>query len=259
MIKKEYKEIVKAAKAGGEVARKYFGKSLVIEGKTLPSDFRTKADLEAEKEILRILKKNFPEYNINSEEAGETDKNSEYTFIIDPIDGTNNFVLGVPYFSTGIALFKGDDIIFSVVYDPVLKNIYYAEKNKGAYLNGKKIHVNKEPDVKNSTVACIGNYNTPVDVSQKIIFNLKNNNVKRATTFWSVIQDICHLASGKIEAALIFDNLEPWDVAPGKLIAREAGAMITDLSGNKVQDKDSISLLSYGTKIHTEILEILKK
>jgi myo-inositol-1(or 4)-monophosphatase len=133
MIGKEYKEVIRAAKTGGEVVRKYFGKSLKLEGKTIPADFRTKADLESEKVIIKILSKSFPKYNIFSEEIGEIDKNSEYTFHVDPLDGTNNFALGIPYSSVSIGLTRGDEIIFGVVYNPMLDNLYYAEKGRGSF------------------------------------------------------------------------------------------------------------------------------
>ena len=179
MINKEYDEIIKAAKAGGEVARKYFGKILSIEGKSMPCDFRTKADLESEKAILKILSKKFPKYNIFSEEDGKTDKNSEYTFVIDPLDGTNNFVLGVPYFSTSIALMKGDEVIFGVIYNPVINNMYYAEKGKGSYLNGRKIHVSKEANLKNSSISLVVNYGFSVDNYMKMISGLSRTDAKR--------------------------------------------------------------------------------
>lgn len=258
MIKKEYKEIIKAAVAGGNVAMKYFGKSLKIEGKSKPADFRTKADLESEKVILKILQKRFPEYNIFSEEKGEIKKDSEYTFYVDPIDGTNNFVLGVPYFSCSIALMKGDEAIFGAIYDPIVKNICYAEKDKGAYLNGKKIHVNKEAEIRNSSISIVVNYGFPVDNYMKMIEGLSRTDAKRILTLWSVALDYCLLASGKIEA-LVLHKVSLYDFAAGKIIAREAGAKITDFNGQEEEsDKNDVFLTTNGTKIHQEILERIK-
>ena len=257
MITKEYKEIIRAARAGGEVAKKYFGKSLKIEGKSMPADFRTKADLEAEKAVLRILKKEFPKYNIISEEAGEINKNSEYTFVVDPIDGTNNFVLGIPYFSCGIALFKGDGLMFGVVCDPILKNIFWAEKGKGAYQDGKRIHVNNESDLKNSSVCYARNYHTPKNHCHKLLVELERREVKRFLRNWSILLDLCRIASGKMEAMVLYGDLPVWDAAPGKLIAREAGALISDYDGKVDSDKNTTLLASNGTKIHQEILDIL--
>jgi len=259
MIKKEYKEIIKAAVAGGKVVNKYFGKILEIEGKSMPSDFRTKADLESEKAILKILEKEFPKYNIFSEEVGEINKNSEYTFIIDPLDGTNNFVLGIPYFSIGIGLMKGGEIIFGVVYNPILNNIYFAEKDKGAFLNDRKIYVNKESDIKNSSISAVVDYGDSTGLQKNLFLESNQIGIKRYLTNWSCLLDFCLLASGKIES-IIFYDCPLHDFIPGKLIAKEAGALITDFEGNKEKsDKNNIFLATNGTKIHQEILKILQK
>jgi myo-inositol-1(or 4)-monophosphatase len=258
-ITKEYKEIIKAAKAGGEITQKYFGKILELEGKSMPADFRTKADLESEKVIIKILSKAFPKYNIISEEAGEINKNSEYTFIIDPLDGTNNFVLGIPYFSVSVGLMKRDETVFGAIYNPVVGNMYYAEKNKGAYLNNKKISVNAESDLKNSTVSVVYAYKNYKKSQGKAVADLYKGGTKRVLTNWSVLLDFCLLASGKIESMVICD-IALYDFIPGKLMAKEAGAMVTDLEGkNEVNDKNNTFQASNGTKIHKKILEILKK
>jgi myo-inositol-1(or 4)-monophosphatase len=257
-IKEEYKEIIRAAKAGGEVVRKYFGKTLALEGKSTPADFRTKADLGSEKAVLDILQKKFPKYNILSEEVGEINKNSEYTFVIDPLDGTNNFSLGIPNFTTGIGLMKGGETIFGVVYAPVLKSVYFAEKGKGAYSNNKKIHVNNESELKKSTVSYVGSYACPYSHTPEVVAKFYNNGAKRLLSSWSVLFDMCLIASGKIEAAIVCGP-EIYDFIPAKLIAKEAGALVTDLDGEKaVKDKDVTFLVSNGSKIHQEILKILK-
>jgi len=258
MINKEYKEIIRAAKAGGEAIKKYFGKVLEIEGKSSPADFRTKADLDSEKVIIKILTKAFPTYNIISEEAGEIDKNSEYTFIIDPLDGTNNFVLGIPYFSVGIGLMKGSETIFGVVYNPVLNNLYFAERGKGSFMNNEKIHVNKETNIKNTTVCVVMAYEDKVEYQNNIILSLERNNVKRVLRNWSCLLDFCLLASGRLES-IIFHDCPLYDFIPGKLIAKEAGASVTRFDGKlEEDDRNNTFLATNGTKIHKEILEFLK-
>ena len=173
------------------------------------------------------------------------------------MDGTNNFVLGIPNFSTGIGLLKGEEIIFGAIYNPILKNIYWAEKGKGAYLNGKKIKVNKETDIKNCSVSVVFNYNDPDDLQGKIVSKLYKKDIKRALANWSCLIDFCLLASGRIES-IVFVDCPLYDFIPGKLIAKEAGALVTDLKGNKeTSDKNNTFLVSNGTKIHKEILEIL--
>jgi len=258
MISKEYNEIIKAVKAGGDITKKYFGKVLKIEGKSIPADFRTKADLESEQVIIKILSKSFPKYNIISEEVGEINRGSEYTFHVDPLDGTNNFVLGIPYFSVSIGLTKGEEILFGAIYNPILDNMYCAQKGRGAYLNGKRIQVNKESDIKNSSVSVVVAFDCPDGYESEVLNKIYTKDAKRILTNWSVALDLCLLATGKIEG-IIIKEIHLWDFCAGKLIAKEAGAMITDFEGAlEKNEKSATFLITNGTKIHKEILEILK-
>ena len=169
MISKKYKNIIKAAVAGGKITKKYFGKVLELEGKTRPSDFRTKADLESEKAIIKILEKSFPTYNIISEEAGEINKNSEYTFEIDPLDGTNNFVLGIPYFSIGIGL--------NSIY--LLINFYYLNKinNKNLIFENKiKLLLDESNNLVNNNVIIYENITNINKTLISFIETVKNKN-----------------------------------------------------------------------------------
>lgn len=120
--------VILAAQSGGKIIRKYFGKALDIEVKTTGSDFRTKADTDSERAIIKIITDTFPTFNILSEESGLIDKKSEYTFIIDPLDGSNNFVVGIPNFSVSIGLVWGDTIILGVIHHPILNHTYHAQK-----------------------------------------------------------------------------------------------------------------------------------
>ncbi len=258
-VDKKYNEIIRAAKAGGEVVKKYFGKSLKIEEKSMPCDFRTEADLKSEKAIISILKKAYPEYNILSEESGEENNGSEYTLVIDPLDGTNNFSLGIPYFSISIGLVKNEELLFGAVYNPVLDNLYCAQKGKGAYLNGKKISVNKESDIKKSSVSMVISYNGSEEKAENVAIDLyEKKDVKRVLTNWSVILDLCLLASGKIEA-IIISEIPLHDFVSGKLIAKEAGALVTNFD-NSLENKETNNkfLISNGTKVHKEVVEVLK-
>lgn len=256
-ISKKYKELLDIAVGAGDITKKYFGKNLKTSTKETPADLRTKADLESEQYILRRIKKAFPDYNIYAEESGTVDNDSDYLFVIDPIDGTNNFVLGIPNFSVSIALLKNDKIIFGVVYNPMLDNIYYAELDKGAFLNGKKISVNNQSKISQSTVSYACGYINSKNYSKKIIGNLDSLGVKRRIENWVPSLDLCLLASGKIEA-LINNKNDIYDFAAGKIIAREAGAIITDFYGKKeLEDLNDQFLISNKKNIHDKLLKIL--
>ena len=250
-------KVIKSAKAGGKILQKYFGKNLKTERKSTNADLRTKADIESEKAILKILEKEFPEYNIWGEETGYQDKKSEFTFAVDPLDGSLNYITGIPYFSVSIALLKKKELVFSVIYDPITKRTYYAEKEKGAFLNSKKIKVNKESSIKNCSVAYVTRYVNSKSYYLRLMKKLHNYDVKRILEDWSVALDFCLLASGKIEA-VIHNGSEFYDFAAGKLIAEEAGALVTDFKGSKIlKAKDEIFLATNGTKIHKQLLKVV--
>ncbi|MCD4761023.1 inositol monophosphatase [bacterium] len=226
--------------------------------KSRPADFVTTADLKAEEAVLKILKKYFPNYNIYSEEEGKTDNGSEYTFVIDPLDGSNNFVIGIPMFSSNIALLKNDEVIFAVVYDPITGNLFYAIKDKGAFLNNKEISINNVSDIKQASISLFCAYSIDRNKYNKIFGDLYHLDVKRVLANWSPALEFCLLASGKIESMISIDN-EIYDFIGGKLIATEAGAMVTDLQGQpEVDDKNNNFVISNNKKIHNQILKILK-
>jgi myo-inositol-1(or 4)-monophosphatase len=249
------KKIIQAAEAGGKILKDYFGKGMDAVQKSVASDFYTKADLDSERATLDVLRREFPGFNIFSEEDGKTDKDSEYTFVIDPMDGTNNFVIGIPDFSVSIALFKNDEAIAGVINVPMLGHTYYAKRSEGAFFKGTKLRVNKERDIQKSTVLYTCGYKITREVLDKAIAGLHKINVKRVLLNWSPAAGFCLLASGKIEA-IVNDRNEFYDYAAGKLIAREAGAKVTDLAGEEdLDDKNDAFLASNGTEIHEKIIK----
>lgn len=254
----EYEPIVKTAVKAGQVLKRYFGESLEIEGKSQPSDFRTKADLESEKVIINELAKYYPLFSILAEENGFIKKNSEYCFIVDPLDGTNNFVLGIPNFTVSIALQKNGKTIFGVVYQPITNQIFQAERGKGAILDGHKIKVNAESDFKNASIAVSLGYAFPdkvLNTAQSLCFAKK---CKRFMNNWSVAYDLCSLALGRIEVMINY-NCEIHDFAAGKIIAEEAGAFVTDYQGKPADDQNCRFVATNGTGIHQKILKLVSQ
>lgn len=252
-MNKNFDAVIFAAQKSGKILNNYFGSNLKIHEKSTIADFFTKADLVSEKNILKILHKYFPTYNIHSEEKGIINKKSPYIFIIDPLDGSNNFVLGIPMFSVCIALVKEQELIFSVIHLPFSNQTYFATKKEGAFLDGKKIRVNNNNDIARITVAYNCNYLTPTKESMKISSKI-DKNAKRLLWDWSPAFDFCLLAAGKIEA-IINNNCEIYDFAAGKLLASEAGAKITDFKNNIEKSyENSVFLATNGTGIHQKLL-----
>lgn len=225
-----------AVRAGGEILRRWFGAELELTEKSINSDFQTQADRESEAAVLAILTAAFPTYNIHAEESGIVEHDSDYTFYIDPLDGTNNFTLGIAYFSVSLALQRGTETVAAVIYNPITDQLYAAAKGKGAYLNDKRLLVNAETDPVRLTAGYVPGYIHKREFSSALVTYLHRiRNTKRYLSMWSPALDSCLLASGKIEG-MIVNNPELYDVLGAKLIIREAGGIITDWKGAESED-----------------------
>lgn len=141
-----------AALEAGKIVKKYYLSELTLQSKGHYANFATRADLESEQKIIQILTKNFPDHNIIAEESGKVNKGSEYTWAIDPIDGTIPFVDGIPVFGVSIGIFKNNQPIIGVINMVATDELYWAMEGKGAFLNGEKIMVRREKDLKQSTI-----------------------------------------------------------------------------------------------------------
>ena len=142
--------LLEAVQAGGAELKRFFNNDFKISHKEGVNNLVTEADHASEAAIIKIIKKKFPDHQVLAEETGEHIRNSNYKWIIDPIDGTVNFAHGIPLCSVAIAIEKDGEIVMSSVYAPVLNELYFAEKGKGAWLNEKKISVSDETDVHRS-------------------------------------------------------------------------------------------------------------
>lgn len=250
------KTIIEAAQEGGAVLKKYFKQEYTISYKEEQklSSIVTDADIACEKKIFSILKKKFPEYNILSEETGVEDKGSEYTWIIDPLDGTQNFVLGLPEFGVAIALAKNKEIIMSVLYFPIFGDLYFAEKGKGVFLNGKKVTVSNIDTFSKATISLNfehgmkkGNY----DLDFAVFLKCRIYTTRCAIFFASFV------AQGKFDGAVVM-GLYPWDVAATSLLVTEAGGKVTGVNGEPF-DYATGDIVATNGKIHTDLLRFVKK
>jgi len=250
------KKIVQAAKAGGEMLKKYFGQDLKLKEKTTIADFVSKADLESEAKILKYLSQSFPSYNLHSEERGIINKGSEYTLVIDPLDGSNNFILGLTNFSVAISLLQNKEVIRSVTYLPMSGQVYWAVEGGGAYSGNRRLRVNKQTDIKRSTVAYVGSYGDWNKNLAGFLVKSGQKQTKRVVNNWSPAIDFSLLAAGKLEVVINRGN-EIYDYLGGKLMVREAGGKITDFNSRATSDLAPQFVASNGTKLHQEILKLL--
>lgn len=242
-IKMNFKEVaIKASKEAGKLLMDNLENQKII-GETNKNPV-TKQDKDSELLILKIIKQNFPTHGFLGEEFGEENKQSRYKWIIDPIDGTNNYLDGRDTFSISIGLEYKKDIILGVVYLPKRKELFVAEKNKGTTLNNKKVFISKEDCLKKSIITYStypGNEKETKNLDKNILTNIPNikyfgfENKKDIDNDFgrgSMAAEFCYLACGRIDGLMRFKQ-KPWDVAAGTLIAKEAGAILKNLKGKE--------------------------
>ncbi len=193
------------------------------------SDFVTTVDRKSEEIILKTIRDKFPDHHFLAEESAR--ETGIYRWIIDPLDGTTNFIHQYPVFSVSIALEYDGDMIIGVVYDPLRDELFTAEKGNGSYLNGKECHVSSCPDLKGSLIATGFPFRKKemIDDYLKLFKNIFHqvSDIRRAG---SAALDLAHVACGRCDGFFEL-GLGPWDIAAGSLIIREAGGIVTDFNG----------------------------
>lgn len=248
--------LVEAVRAGAEELKRYFNHDFKIAHKEGINNLVTEADHASEAAIINIIKRDFPGHRILAEETGEIIRDSNYKWIIDPIDGTVNFAHGIPLCCVVIAVEKEGEIIMSAVYAPVLNEFYFAEKGYGATLNDRPISVSDEESVLKSCLVTGFPYtyiqmpNGPLDVFGRLIRS--GIPVRR---LGSAAIDLCWVACGRFDG-FYEHKLEAWDSAAGYLIVEEAGGKVTDFKGNKFSPYQP-HLLATNGRIHEEMLAVI--
>jgi len=193
-------------------------------------DYVTQVDLACEKEIIRIIRNSFPGHQIIAEESGMQRKDSPYQWIIDPLDGTANFVHNLGIFGVSIACMKDEQLILGVIYSPATSELFWAEKGKGAFLNGRPIHVSKT-DVFSEAMIATGFPWRSRDLIDPYLAAFKDVLLKSAgmRRMGAAAIDLAYTACGRFEGFWEI-HLKPWDVAAGAIIIEEAGGIISSLS-----------------------------
>ena len=251
--------IIDISKEAGEIIRDGFGKKHEIEYKTNISDFVTNIDKAAENKIIEFIKKEYPTHNIVAEESGVENKDSEYTWVIDPLDGTMNFAHGLPIFSVSIGVMKKSEIIAGVIYDVMNDTVYSTEKGSGAFQNGKRIIVSENSDLERSLLVTGFPYNIKENPDFAIErFNKFLLNSRGVRRLGSAAIDLCYVANGTFDGFWEV-TLNAWDICAGHLLVEEAGGKITNFAGQKINYKkhSGIQILATNGKIDKKMIEIL--
>ncbi|MCU0600402.1 MAG: inositol monophosphatase [Desulfobacterales bacterium] len=220
-----------AAYAGATILNHFLGKLTSVQKKG-PSDLVTEADIESEKKIIETLRYRFPDHQILAEESGLSRAGeSGCLWIIDPLDGTTNFAHQLPFFSISIAFAFNGELLAGVVLNPVSGELFSAVKDKGATLNGHKIQVTNQEKISESLLVTGFPYNNREDLKPLMIrFENCLKAARGIRRLGSAALDLCFVACGRFDG-FWEENLKPWDTAAGMVIAREAGAKVTDFSG----------------------------
>jgi len=229
--------MTKAAYKAGNILIKDFREveNLQVSKKGI-GDFVTSADLSSEKAIIKILQKGYPKIEIMSEETNsETNLNKhEKMWIIDPLDGTLNFLHGLPHFAISMAFMVNEEIISGIIYDPIKDELFWAEKGIGAFLNGKRIRVSARSQLKDSLVST-GIPWKGMESSHKNYLKILENIMKSSSgirRYGAAALDLAYVAAGRYDAFWEF-NLKTWDIAAGALIVKEAGGYVGNINKNE--------------------------
>lgn len=248
--------LLKATEAGANELRRFFNGSFTISNKEGVNNLVTEADHASEKAIIEVIKKDFPDHLILSEECGAKGDVSDYKWIIDPIDGTVNFANGIPICCVSIAVEHKGQMILGAVHNPNMNEFYFAEKKYGATLNDKKIKVSDKTEVIKSCLVTGFPYtyldepNGPLQVFEKLI--RQGIPVRR---LGSAAIDLCWVAAGRFDG-FYEHKLSAWDSAAGFLIVEEAGGKVTDFEGNYYSPYQP-HLVATNGKIHEELLDLI--
>lgn len=247
----------KLSKKGGKMLSERFGKlnAAEIELKSA-HDLVTDLDRQVEAMYKKEIRKRFPGHGIIGEESGAEKAKHEYVWVLDPLDGTRNYTMQVPFYGTTICLLRHEEPILGVIYVPSLNKLYHATKGGGAFLNNRRIHVSDKENLNQSNVLyCHSADERGIRSSEKYVGQLKLK-TSNADRFRAAGPEMGLVAEGLAEA-YILDGLPVWDLAAGALLIREAGGKVTDFKGKEWAPGDSNIVLSNGTKLHEGILKIL--
>ena len=236
--------MIKACEKASKILKRDYGEieNLQVSVKG-PGDFVTSADNKCEKIIIQELLKAKKDFSLITEESGTlNNKDKDNIWILDPIDGTSNFMHGVPHFAISLALKSKNEIIAGVIYDPIKDEIFYGEKNNGAYLNNYRIIVSKRKDISQSLFAS----------GDKNLDKYNNINIRRSG---SAALDIAYVACGRYEG-YFQKNLSIWDIAAGLIILKEAGGVVNELD---INNQNNLKIIASNPYINENFLNILSK
>jgi myo-inositol-1(or 4)-monophosphatase len=246
-----------ARRAGNIIVRASRNLDIVAVKEKAANDFVSEVDHEAEQAIIRTLREAYPDHSILAEESGASGK-SEYQWIIDPLDGTTNFLHGFPQYSVAIALAHRGVVTQGVIYDPTRNDLFTATRGRGAYLNDQRMRVSKRAHLASGLIGTGFPFRQVehIDVYLAILRDMMKGSagVRRAG---SATLDLAYVAAGRLDAFWEF-GLAPWDMAAGALMIAEAGGLVSDLAGES-RYLETGNIVSGNPKIFVELLHAISR
>lgn len=234
----------KLAKESGAMLLKMQAKAKIVKHKGKQGDFAMDADMKSEKHILQAIRKRYPNHNILTEESGKHHQNSNYTWIIDPLEGTLNYAHNVPLWAVNIGLFYQNKPLLGVVYAPKINELFHAIKGKGAYLNGKKIRVNKDTTL-NKSYHAISSVVHTYDLSPHV-----------QRIYGCAGLELCYVACGRLGSRIKLHGNDPYGYGAASIIIREAQGTLTDNNG-KEWTLDSDGAIASNGKLHKKLVRLV--
>ena len=251
--------MIKACRKAAKIVIRDFGEieklQVSVKG---PGDFVTMSDKKAEKILIEELGKARPNYSILSEEIGEIKNDDAFKWIIDPIDGTSNFLHGIPHFGISIGLEQNKEIICGIIFDPIKDEIFIAEKGKGSYLNNQRMRVSARSKLEDCIIFTGGprRQSKERDLALEEYKKFSSKVLIPIRKMGSASLDMAYVAAGRCDG-FWQRNLNYWDIAAGIILVKEAGGFVTDFSGNDEYIKNKTILVT-NSLINEEMIEVLK-
>jgi myo-inositol-1(or 4)-monophosphatase len=248
-----------AAHAGAEVVTRYF-RSVDLEVRSKgENDFVTRADQESEAAILAVIRERFPEHRILAEEGGGAGQGGgEYEWLIDPLDGTTNFLQGLPVYCVSIACRRGEELLAAAIEDPEGRNLFTAVRGGGAFWNGKRIRISPQAGLDGAFLATGYPFRALSTLDMYLaIFRDVFRHAKAIRRCGSAALDLAYTAAGVYDGFFEF-RLSPWDIGAGALLIREAGGVVTDLDGGE-GDFGSGNVVAGVPAVQRDLLEIVQR
>ena len=220
----------RAAEAAGELLVEHVSEERELRYKEGRANIVTDVDVLAESQIISLLQNEFPEHSVLSEETAAITNDSEYTWVVDPLDGTNNYVHGIPFCSVSIGLTDSYQVLLGVSYDPWQGELFVAQKGAGAWLNGQRIWVSERTTLEGSFIGCDMGYD--IEASGAMMEGFRNSwpQMSGLRIMGSSVLGLAYVACGRLDL-YVHPHLYPWDMTSGILLIKEAGGIVTDWDG----------------------------